>query len=177
METVSPMCAILILTLSAIAFAEVEYTQNSESKSGDNAFLDEVPEDFRLAFENYPIYSYMLLQPLFKNIKSLATLPKAHIEGADIETEMYEDDKYSIKVNVKGFAPEDVLVEAVNGSVLIRADHKDKLNNVYSGRQFAARRVLPDDVNWQEMSTEIKDGVLTVSFPKKVQKIAELAGK
>ncbi|KAJ2941097.1 hypothetical protein O0L34_g10328 [Tuta absoluta] len=180
MKTVSPAKAILILALSVAVFAGVNSVQESESETGDNTVFDQDSEDFGFPFKNDPLLSSsILLLNFFKPLPVLTALPKhvaSNVNTADIGTIITEDDKYLIRLNVKNFAPEDISVNAVNGTVVIRADHKDKGNNkAFSARQFVSRYMLPDSSNSEEISTEIKNGVLIVSIPRKVPEKTKLA--
>lgn len=97
-----------------------------------------------------------------------------------MSTDLVESENdYHIHVDLPGIAPEDVEVSIVdnNKAVLIQAErkavHEEKTDKVHSmERRFGKvqRKIrLPGNADVDAAQTKFKQGVLSISFPKKAQ--------
>lgn len=79
------------------------------------------------------------------------------------------DDSYVITAQVPGMNKDDISIEAKDGTITI--DGKKEINNNMDSnihREFS----IGDDVNESKASAEVKDGILTLTLPKKAKKKA-----
>lgn len=83
-----------------------------------------------------------------------------------------EKDYYLIEVAMPGFAKQDVSIKVENGSIKISAEKKvEKENKKYLRREFGVYKFersfkLADTINQQNISAEVKDGILNIVLPK-----------
>ena len=84
------------------------------------------------------------------------------------------EDSYTVKASVPGFAPEDVKVEVEDGVLVIRAahegEHEQEREDWHLRERFAGaveRRLrLGKNVNSETVEAELEHGVLTLTLPK-----------
>jgi HSP20 family protein len=92
-----------------------------------------------------------------------------------------DDSSYSIRMELPGVAEEDIHLTVENGLVRIRGEKKSEREEkgdtwYFSERQFGSFERsfrLPADADEGAVSAALKDGVLTVSLPRKAPKGAE----
>ena len=80
------------------------------------------------------------------------------------------EDSYVITAQVPGMNKDDISIEAKDGIITI--DGKKEINaNMDSNihREFS----IGDDINESKASAEVKDGILTLTLPKKAKKKAK----
>ncbi len=92
-----------------------------------------------------------------------------HLDIAESENEIV------IKADVPGMTQKDISIEIHNDQLIIRGEKKEeeevKKKNIYISERrygkFARRITLPDYVDPEKTKAKIKDGVLTITIPKK----------
>jgi len=105
--------------------------------------------------------------------------PLAFPKGADvsIKVDVKEDDKgYTVRADIPGVKKEDIQVDVEGSMISLRAETKQEKEEkkgekvIYSERSYgmASRSfTLPAEVDSKGAKAEYKDGVLTLSLPKK----------
>ncbi len=92
--------------------------------------------------------------------------------------DIHEDDtRYLLSVDLPGVCSEDVEVQAENNLLTIKGERKRETDEVKDGYRRTERVFgsfnrsfsLPKDVNLEGISAAHKNGVLTVTLPKKEQ--------
>ena len=78
-----------------------------------------------------------------------------------------DKEKFQISVDVQHFAPEDISVKVVDGSVIVEGKHEEKRDeHGYISRQFVRRYTLPQGCLPDTVESRLSsDGVLTVTAP------------
>lgn len=112
---------------------------------------------------------------LFEDYKVPETGAPAHRLGATDITENAAD--YVVATEVPGCAESDIKLSTANGVLSIRGEKKKPevegpVKQHLAGRQFAAFEeafTLPDDVDVEKISASLKNGVLSVTLPKKAE--------
>lgn len=99
-----------------------------------------------------------------------------------MKVDVNEDDKtYSIRADIPGVKKEDIHIDIDGGQVSIRAEVKRESEKkegekvLHSERYFgmvSRSMSLPTEVDTQAAKAEYKDGVLSVTLPKKAAKSA-----
>ena len=85
-----------------------------------------------------------------------------------------DDERYLIEADLPGLAREDVEVTVEDGELKIAIEHKQDETREDQGYHIRERRYgnatrtfgLPDEVNADAITAEMKNGVLTVAVPK-----------
>ncbi|CAH0592763.1 unnamed protein product [Chrysodeixis includens] len=79
-----------------------------------------------------------------------------------------DDEKFQVNVDVQHFAPEEIDVKVVNGSVIVEGKHEEKQDqHGYISRRFVRRYALPEGCLPDTVESKLSsDGVLTVTAPK-----------
>ncbi|BCA56033.1 putative Heat shock protein Hsp20 [Nitrospira sp. KM1] len=88
---------------------------------------------------------------------------------------VWEDDKgFYVQLALPGWEPKDVSLEVEKQVLTVKGAHKteaDSTRKVYqwetAAAQFSKRYRLPDFANQEQASAVHKNGMLTVSFPKR----------
>ena len=94
-----------------------------------------------------------------------------------IKIDVKENDKgYTVKADIPGVKKEDIQIDVENDEVTLRAEAKKEKEEkkdekvVYSERGYgmvSRSFTLPSDVDAKSAAAEYKDGVLTLTLPKK----------
>lgn len=94
-----------------------------------------------------------------------------------IKIDVKEDDKsYIVKADIPGVKKEDIQIDVEDDEITLRAESKREKEEkkgekvVYSERSYgmvSRSFTLPTDVDAKAANAEYKDGVLTLSLPKK----------
>lgn len=85
--------------------------------------------------------------------------------------DVMEDEKgYFLRVDIPGFSKEQVKVYVEEGHLVIKADQgSEETNSKFASRNygsFSSRLLLPENVEFEKISAELKNGVLIVTVPK-----------
>lgn len=72
-----------------------------------------------------------------------------------------DDDNYIFDVELPGFSKEDVNVSIKQNNLILNAKNKKRERN--------KTITLPQDINAEKISANLKNGVLTITIPKKVK--------
>jgi len=89
-------------------------------------------------------------------------------------------DRYEIKANLPGVDKKSIKVEVKNSILSIKAETKKEREEKKGDRLIRQERFigsfyramsLPDDADSDKLKTEYKDGVLTITIPKKSKKV------
>ena len=83
-----------------------------------------------------------------------------------------KDDKYEIEIAAPGFRKKDIHLDVEENVLKIRAEKEDDTSREYTLREFGTGNLerdfyLPDDINQQDISATLNNGILTISLPKK----------
>ncbi len=112
------------------------------------------------------------IEKLFEDFFSPFEAKTTFLPHVDV---MEDENNVIIKVDVPGMGQKDVSVEIQDDQLVIRGERKEeeelKGKNVYVSERrygrFVRRITLPDYVEAEKTKAKIKDGVLTVTIPKK----------
>lgn len=105
------------------------------------------------SFEPFPLWNYT---PSSLFSKDAEAVRKTHVDWWE------SSDAHIIQANLPGVTKEDVEVLVENGRVLqIRGRSRN-----YSRAGYLSRLCLPENVDPQQLTAELQDGVLTVTIPK-----------
>jgi HSP20 family protein len=127
------------------------------------------------------ITRYTPFDDLFNDLtKGFWVRPLAFPKGAaevSIKVDVKEDDKgYTVRADIPGVKKEDIQVDVEGNLISLRAEAKQEKEEkkgekvIYSERSYgmASRSfTLPAEVDSKGAKAEYKDGVLTLSLPKK----------
>lgn len=81
------------------------------------------------------------------------------------------DDDYIIKAEVPGLKEEDLSISYDHDVIKIEADYKEESENVFrTGKYFRSFKLY--DIDAENISAQLSDGVLTVILPKAEEKKA-----
>jgi HSP20 family protein len=84
--------------------------------------------------------------------------------------DIYEDEKsITIKVDVPGMTQKDISVEIQDNVLTIKGETNQKSAYIIERRygKFVRRISLPENIEADKTKAKIKDGVLTITIPKK----------
>ncbi len=103
---------------------------------------------------------------------TLLKIPRMTFPKLDIKE---EDGNYVIMAEVPGFSKEEINIEVKDDLLTIFSEHKEekekeKEGYIYkerSNRSFSRSLRMPDHITSEEIKAELKDGLLTLSIPKK----------
>lgn len=97
-------------------------------------------------------------------IEGYKTPPKDESEMAgDLD-----EKRFSVKLDVSKFAPEDISVKVLNNELMISASHESASQDHYTSRSFKRHFVLPRDVDMDSVVSKLdKDGRLCIEAPRK----------
>ncbi|KAG0431607.1 hypothetical protein HPB47_014178 [Ixodes persulcatus] len=79
-------------------------------------------------------------------------------------------DNFALKLDVRGFVPEEISVKTVGNSVEVHARHeeKDPEGRGFVMREFRRKYTLPDDVDPESVTSQLTGrGLLAVEAPRK----------
>ena len=115
---------------------------------------------------------------LWNQIFNEPFLATGAVQEGNLALDLSEDDKSVIvRASLPGFSKDNIDVEVHDGILTIKAERNEESEEkgeTYHRRErrigIATRRVaLPETVSQQEVAAELKDGVLTLRFPKTPQ--------
>ena len=112
------------------------------------------------------------------NHSTSADEPEARLIFAVPPIEAWVDNEkkeYHLSIAVPGVDPKEVQLNLHGNNLTISGEHKstdnrknaDYLHQEFSYERFARRIVLPEGVETSKLTAEYKDGVLTVTLPKR----------
>jgi HSP20 family protein len=126
------------------------------------------------------ITRYTPFEDLFNDLtKGFWVRPLAFPKGSEvsIKVDVKEDDKgYTVRADIPGVKKEDIQVDVEGNLISLRAEAKQEKEEkkgekvIYSERSYgmASRSfTLPAEVDPKSAKAEYKDGVLTLTLPKK----------
>lgn len=113
------------------------------------------------------------LQDLLALHERMNRLARADEPGWMPPVDLYETaDKYVITAEVSGLAREDVDIQIRDGKLLLRGERRprgtgERFEQVERGQgRFARAFVLPQAVDVEAITADLRDGVLTIEVPK-----------
>jgi len=78
------------------------------------------------------------------------------------------EDSHIIEVSVPGFSKKDIEVEVNDGTLIISSEIKEEETTKYK-QSFSKSYYLPSNLDVDSCSAKLLNGILTVSFDKKVK--------
>ena len=130
-------------------------------------FHQEIDRLFDQAFRGFDRSPFGFNRPIFSHMNDGMLKPTLDLGATDKE--------YTVSVEVPGVDEKDVKVEIANDTLTIRGEKKqeieEKEKNFYrmerSYGSFQRILSLPEDADQEAISATFKNGVLTVSMPRK----------
>ncbi|KAL2555143.1 26.5 kDa heat shock protein [Forsythia ovata] len=115
-----------------------------------------------------------LLQATENINRLLENLPSHELKGVRIKE---QDDCYKLRYEVPGLSKEDLKITVEDGVLTIKGEHKEEeeegsesddeyLSSRRSYGYYNSSVILPDDAKVDEVSAEMKDGVLNITIPR-----------
>ena len=129
--------------------------------------FDDTFERFRSDFED-------VIFPSFWD-KAMSLLPETRVPAVDLED---NEKDYRLKVEMPGFKKEDIEIDVDNNSVIITGTvgwKYDKKEHEYLCKERACKTFfrtvdLPEEINVDEVTANLTEGVLEITLPKKMPK-------
>ncbi|KHJ75506.1 Hsp20/alpha crystallin family protein, partial [Oesophagostomum dentatum] len=77
------------------------------------------------------------------------------------------DEKFAVSLDVSQFRPEELKVSLTDRTVTVQGKQESKDDNSFMSRSFVRSWTLPEDVNTDELHSDLNDnGRLTIEAPK-----------
>ncbi|XP_011298417.1 protein lethal(2)essential for life-like [Fopius arisanus] len=101
--------------------------------------------------------------------------PWAVARPQGVSTVKPHKDSFHVSLDVQQFAPEEISVKLLDGSVIVEGKHDDKKDeHGWVSRQFCRRYQIPEQCDIEQVqSTLSSDGVLSIIVPRKVENKVE----
>ncbi len=121
------------------------------------------------------------LPSLFNDFFETDWIPRTHVTSPAINV-MEADDKYTVEAAVPGMTKEDINIHLTDDNLLVitmekknQEEEKDKkyLRREFSYSKYEQSLILPEDVEKEQISAKVADGVLTVELPKMTEQEKE----
>lgn len=98
------------------------------------------------------------------------------LEGKFSEMRL-EKDKFSVNLDVKHFAPEELTVKVLGDVIEVYGKHEERQDeHGFIAREFSRKYRIPPDVDPLSITSSLSsDGVLTVNGPRKPSEVPERA--
>jgi HSP20 family protein len=81
--------------------------------------------------------------------------------------DLYEDEhNFYARFELPGFSKKDVDVELENGVLRVRGERQSSAEEASSAYRFDRSVSVPDGVDPERISAQLKDGILTIELPK-----------
>lgn len=83
-----------------------------------------------------------------------------------------KDDQYEIEIAAPGFRKKDIHLDIEENVLKIKAEKKEDKTHEYTIKEFGTGNLerdfyLPEDINQQDISAKLENGILTIALPKK----------
>ncbi|EGT37618.1 hypothetical protein CAEBREN_07243 [Caenorhabditis brenneri] len=90
-------------------------------------------------------------------------------EGRNTSSEIVNtDEKFAINLNVSQFKPEELKINLEGRTLSIQGEQEVKTEHGYSKKSFARVILLPEDVDFSAVASNLsEDGKLSIEAPKK----------
>jgi len=129
--------------------------------------FDETFERFRSEFEDVFFPSYW--------DKAMSLLPETRVPAVDLED---NEKDYRLRAEMPGFKKEEVEIDVDDNSVVITGTagwKYDKKEHEYLCKERACKTFyrivdLPEEINVNEVTADLTEGVLAITLPKKTPK-------
>ncbi|XP_068731697.1 heat shock protein beta-1-like [Montipora capricornis] len=83
------------------------------------------------------------------------------------ETKKDEDRKFSVKLNLSGFEPEDIKVQLRGQELTVTGKQRSEESGLQWSRDYRRQILLPDDADLGSLTSRLsKEGVLTIEAPR-----------
>lgn len=148
----------------------VKYSQDEMSSPYStrslNGFQDDVDRMFDRFFNDFGLSGFRSGSHMLEGIAGSVLKPRLDLGATD--------KAYTISVEIPGVSEEDVSLELVNDTLIIRGEKKqekeEKNKNFYrlerSYGSFQRTLSLPEDVNRDKIIANFKKGVLHITIPR-----------
>jgi HSP20 family protein len=169
MKLVTKLASSVIISLGLLSSASFAKSEVIPSFENDPIFKDfqKLQEDMNRVFEkfNSSAFDEDLRDKFFKDYTFSS--PKADLKDAkdhyEVKVDLPGNDNANINVKVKG----NILnIDATAKKVEVKKDDKFIKQERFVGAVHRSL-TLPDDADGEKLTTDYKDGVLTVIIPKK----------
>jgi HSP20 family protein len=109
-----------------------------------------------------------------KELSKIPTLSKNYLTSI-IDLNYREDaNNYYIDFALSGMSKEDVSISVVNDLLTITGSKNEKSEFYAFHKDFSKKIRISDDINTKNISADMKNGVLTVTLPKKVVEVEKI---
>ena len=124
-------------------------------------------------------FTNQLMNQLFRETQDSfrSVMEKDFMPGTNV---IEDDNNYIIEMPIPGFSKKEVDIKVENGTIKISAEKQDETEDrKYLRREFAMRKLersfkLSDTINQENISAEVKDGILNIVLPKIAKKEAKI---
>ncbi len=115
-----------------------------------------------------------LITDFEKEMSKLPTMSKNYLSKFVDQNHREDDKNYYIDFALSGMAKEDIKISIVDDILNISATKNEKSEYCSFHKEFTKRiRLSDDDLNLKAVNADMKNGVLTVTIPKKTQSTSE----
>jgi len=82
-----------------------------------------------------------------------------------------DENKFSIKLDVSHFSPEEITVKTIDNAIVIHGKHEEKLDqHGWISREFTRKYALPEGCEHEKVTSSLKPyGALIIEAPKKIK--------
>ena len=93
------------------------------------------------------------------------TLPTFTKNYSILSNKKETDKDYQLEISVPGFTKEEIKIEIDNDILTISSEVKDE--TIFCKKSFEKQYSIPNDVNQDEISAKVENGILYLVLPKK----------
>ncbi|KAJ6663497.1 hypothetical protein lerEdw1_009576 [Lerista edwardsae] len=107
------------------------------------------------------------LSPFYLRAPGMQMPPMPHLPDTGMSEVKMDKDKFSVLLDVKHFAPEELSVKVVGDHIEVHAKHEERPDeHGYISREFHRRYMIPKGVDPAAITSALSpDGILSITAP------------